>query len=293
LFVKKNSPCIIRRINNNCEKAYIRILFSKQNDLKEGIIIRYSRKRKFKSKYKILISSIQILTIWYVVMISAMQFNTFTNAAFNDIEEINASLHVKWPIDEWDNSSLDFDPDGVELDRGGTCIPPYVYAEIYNDGEDMTFSTWTWELYKVQNGQKIPISPVLESGEVPMIQANTISLIKTSNLQSLTEGTYRFKVNKPDRPGQDAIWSEPITVSGCTQLAAPKTAEPKQETQPVKETESNNGTQSSNNTTTEPVAQPAESTEKPAAELDQSTGTTTTSEPNGNAEAPPAKDSNE
>jgi YqxM protein len=269
-------------------------LFSKQNDLKEGIIIRYSRKRKFKSKYKILISSIQILTIWYVFMISAMQFNTFTNAAFNDLEEINASLHVKWPIDEWDKSSLDFDPNDVELNRGGTCIPPYVYAEIYNDGEDMTFSTWTWELYKVNNGQKIPISPVLESGEVPMIQENAIGVIKTSNLQSLTEGTYRFKVNKPDRPGQDAIWSEPITIRGCTQLAAPKTdTEPKQETQPVKETESNNGTQSSNNTTTEPVAQPAESTEKPAAELDQSTETTTTSEPNGNAEAQPAKEPTE
>ena len=159
----------------------------------------------------------QVLLVWYLLIFTVIQLNSFTNAAFNDVEELQASIHVKWPIDEWDKSSLDFDVAGLE--RGGSCQPPEVYAEILNVGEDMTFSTWTWELFKVGTGQetKTPISPVLESGEVPMIKAGEKGRIITTKLQELPgDGQYRFKVTKPDRPGQEAIWSEPIEIAGCT-----------------------------------------------------------------------------
>jgi YqxM protein len=187
-----------------------------QKDNREGRTIRYSRSRKFRKRYVFFRKSMQVLLVWYLLIFTVIQLNSFTNAAFNDVEELQASIHVKWPIDEWDKSSLDFDVAGLE--RGGSCQPPEVYAEIYNDGEDMTFSTWTWELFKVGKGQetKTPISPVLESGEVPMIKAGEKGRIITTKLQELPgDGQYRFKVTKPDRPGQEAIWSEVIEIEGC------------------------------------------------------------------------------
>ncbi len=149
-----------------------------------------------------------------------MQLNTFTNASFNDIENVNASLHVSWPWpneEEWDKSSLDFDPQGTTLKRGGSCNPPNIFAEIYNGGEDMTYSTWTWELFRVGKGNqsKVPQSPALDSGEVEKIQSGKIGKIE-SNASLDGNGDYRFKVTKPDRPGNPFIWSEVIEINDCS-----------------------------------------------------------------------------
>ncbi|WP_158651470.1 amyloid fiber anchoring/assembly protein TapA [Mesobacillus jeotgali] len=216
----------------------------------EGSTIRYSRSRKFRKRYVFFRKSLQVLLAWYLLIFTVIQLNSFTNAAFNDVEELQASIHVKWPIDEWDKSSLDFDVAGLE--RGGSCQPPVVYAEIFNDGEDMTFSTWTWELFKVGKGQetKTPISPLLESGEVPMIKAGEKGRIVTTKLQELPgEGQYRFKVTKPDRPGQEAIWSEPIEIEGCI-VEKVKTEQSVTEEKP---TESNEKTDTSTSKTTEEI----------------------------------------
>jgi YqxM protein len=198
-------------------------LFSLVMQDKGGRTIRSSRVKKFRNIYKKYLLGIKVLLIWYFFIIAALQINSFTNASFNDVEELQASLHVSWPVDEWDKSSLDFDPSSKTLERGGTCSPtPFVYAEIFNDGEDMTFSTWTWELFKVKKG-KNPISGVLDSGEVETIKAQQIGIIQTSSqLQNLDgNGTYRFKVTKPDRPGNDAIWSEPIEIKDCDDRQRP------------------------------------------------------------------------
>jgi YqxM protein len=147
-----------------------------------------------------------------------MQLNSFTNASFNDVEEVTASLHVNWPVAEWDKSSLDFDKGSLQ--RGGTCSPPYIFAEIYNDGEDMTFSTWSWELFEVSNG-KTPVGPSLDNGVVPKILSGKKGKIESSGTVN-SDGKYRFKVTKPERPGQDAIWSEEIEISVCSSGKAKK-----------------------------------------------------------------------
>lgn len=229
---------------------------SKQMENREGRTIRYSRSRKFRKRYVFFRKSMQVLLVWYLLIFTVIQLNSFTNAAFNDVEELQASIHVKWPIDEWDKSSLDFDVAGLE--SGGSCQPPEVYAEIFNDGEDMTFSTWTWELFKVGKGQetKTPISPVLESGEVPMIKAGEKGRIVTTNLQELPgDGQYRFKVTKPDRPGQEAIWSEPIEIVGCI-VEKVKT---EQSVTEEKTTESNEKTDTSTSKTTEEIKESPDS----------------------------------
>lgn len=181
--------------------------------------MRQQRSRKFRKRYKSILICIQILTVWYLLILTGIQLNSYTNAAFNDIEEVTASLHVNWDVDEdadndWDKSSLDFDKPWLK--RGGACNPPYLYAEIYNDGEDMTHSVWRWELYQVSNAKNI-IGSVLESGIINPIASSNVGKIETTDLKSLPgEGTYRFKVLKPDRPGNDVIWSEPIKIKGCS-----------------------------------------------------------------------------
>ncbi|MBS8266600.1 amyloid fiber anchoring/assembly protein TapA [Mesobacillus boroniphilus] len=172
---------------------------------------KYRRPPRFFSRF------IPILAASYLLLFSLIQLNTYTNAAFNDVEKVRASVQVSWPIDEWDKSSLSFNFAGLE--RGGSCDPPYVFTDVYNAGEDMTFSTWKWELFMVGEGKdsKNPISPVLESGEVPQITANKAGRIETSNLQSLPgNGQYRFKITKPAHPGKEAIWSDVIKVSDCS-----------------------------------------------------------------------------
>lgn len=149
------------------------------------------------------------MAVWYLFIFAGLQMVSFTNAAFNDIENQTAEIHVKWPVEEWDKSSLDFD----NMKSGGSCSPPVIYAEIKNTGEDMTFSVWSWELYQVEKGQKKILGSVLDSGEVPMIEHGKIGRITANPIQgSLTDGFYRIKVTKPDRPGKDEIWSEPIEI---------------------------------------------------------------------------------
>nr|WP_290369511.1 amyloid fiber anchoring/assembly protein TapA [Pseudoneobacillus rhizosphaerae] len=171
--------------------------------------------RKFKKRYKKIIFLTNIVILWCFLLITIMQLNSFTNASFNDVEELSSSLHVNWPVDEWDKSSLDFDKGSLQ--RGGTCNPPYIFAEIYNDGEDMTFSTWSWELFEVGNGNlsKTPIGPSLDNGVVPKILSDKKGKIESSGTIS-SNGNYRFKVTKTERPGQDTIWSEKIEISGCS-----------------------------------------------------------------------------
>ncbi|MHC0037573.1 amyloid fiber anchoring/assembly protein TapA [Pseudoneobacillus sp. C159] len=184
------------------------------------IRIRYTRIRRYKKQYKRLLFLIHILTIWSLFLLTILQLNSFTNASFNDVEELSASLHVKWPFDEdnqnpWDKSSLAFSTSGLK--RGATCSPPYIYAEIYNSGADMTFSIWSWELFKVGKGKasKTPQGPALDSGIVEKIKSDNKGRIDSSSTQ-LTDGNYRFKVTKPDRPGQDHIWSEVIEIKNCS-----------------------------------------------------------------------------
>lgn len=259
----------------------------KPKENKEGRTIRYSRSRKFRKRYIFFRKSVQVLVVWYLLIFSLVQLNSFTNAAFNDVEEIQASLHVKWPIDEWDKSSLDFDVAG--LTRGGTCLPPKVFAEIFNAGEDMTFSTWKWELFKVGKGQetKTPISPVLESGEVPIIKANKIGRIETMNLQSLPgDGNYRFKVTKPDRPGQDVIWSEPIVIEGCsvqkeqTEQSVVEEKSTEQNTEPKEKTDTKTSqTTEETNESSDAVKESSDSeSSKEASEVEQAAKATSSNE---------------
>ncbi len=194
--------------------------------------------------------SIQALLIWYLFIFSTVQFTSYTNAAFNDIETVTASLSV-WteddpPETDWDRSSLSFDEDGIALNKGATCEPPKVFAEIYNSGETITFSEWAWELYKVDGmsqGVPVTVGAALDSGVVPAIAKEQIGTIQ-STVSLPGNGDYRFKVRRPlDHPGENHkdeegysyIWSEVIKVTDCAaeEEAAEKSSEEQQQAVPA------------------------------------------------------------
>lgn len=151
--------------------------------------------------------------IWYCTIITGLQLNTNTNAAFNDVENVVASIHVSWPIDLWDKSSLNFE----NMETGGKCSPPYIYTKLKNDGEDMEFSTWSWELYQIsgmQGGSPNLVGEALDSGVITPIKAGEIGIIE-SYPENLVNGKYRFIITRPDRPGSGARWSEEVKINNC------------------------------------------------------------------------------
>jgi YqxM protein len=196
--------------------------------------MRVTRLKKFKSRYKSFLVAFQILTIWYFTMISALQLNSFTNAAFNDVEEQDASLHVSWYIDDWDKSSLSFDG----MQKGGQC--GRIFADISRGENKIIFSTWVYEVFKVSKS-KTPIGDAIDSGVVSKNDIN--QSVRTARLVSekITEnGKYQFRVrrplghpgdNQPDEQGYSYMWNEGvIEVKDCVEpLATPK-EEQKQET---------------------------------------------------------------
>ena len=192
-----------------------------ENEWKGGVIIRYLRSRKFRKKQKGLFFGIQALLIWYAAVISSISLVGYTGAAFNDIESLDSSLHVKWDVpdldlpdnDEWDKSSLDFD--GSQA--GGSCSR--IYTTIFNAGDKANAtSTWRFYVYNVSD-----MNTPIDTGIVPVIES--MSWGEISSDQVSENGTYKFTIrrplghpakNKPDENGYTYIgWSEEIIVDDC------------------------------------------------------------------------------
>ncbi|MEL3970698.1 amyloid fiber anchoring/assembly protein TapA [Rossellomorea oryzaecorticis] len=183
--------------------------------------------KKFKSRYRSFLVAFQILTIWYFMMISALQLNSFTNAAFNDVEEQDASLHVSWYIDDWDKSSLSFDG----MQKGGQCGK--IFADISRGENKIIFSTWVYEVFKVSKS-KTPIGEAIDSGVISKNEINQSDRTARLVSEKITEnGKYQFRVkrplghpgdNQPDEQGYSYMWNEGvIEVKDCVEpLATPK-----------------------------------------------------------------------
>ncbi|WP_404330872.1 amyloid fiber anchoring/assembly protein TapA [Mesobacillus maritimus] len=179
----------------------------------EGRKLRRTRLKKFKKKSKGLVIAAQLISIWYLLIITGSYLSSNTGAYFNDIEVIENSLHVgEWDMDEWDKSSLDFDGSTVRVDG---CN---VYSTISNSGEDMTFSTWRYYLYKAD--EYLTGEPVA-TGTVPKLAAKETGEISAEVLEP---GEYKFAVrrplghqgkNKKDEDGYSYIPSKKITVNSC------------------------------------------------------------------------------
>nr|WP_304218545.1 amyloid fiber anchoring/assembly protein TapA [Fredinandcohnia onubensis] len=210
-----------------------KVIRSLKRTNEEGGTLRHSRARRFRKKYRVLLISIQVLAVWYFFVLSAIQLNTFTNAAFNDVEQATASLHVQWPTEpeennEWDKSSLSFDGSTA----WGACSG--IYSSIKNGGEDMQYSTWKYFVFKITDNKKPPASEAIYSAIVPNLNKGEVGELSFTNVTE--NGNYRFAVrrplgheakNNPDENGYTYIWSDNIIeVKDCAQPASDKVNTP-------------------------------------------------------------------
>lgn len=184
----------------------------------------------------------QVLFIWTLLLISGMQLNSYTNAAFNDIEEIawlikTADKFHEDPTDErLDNSSLTFTNKTNIVD----CTS--IGAWIKNAGdEDMTGES-IYHVYYHSN--KNPVNPQKITGQL-VYEGITPALKKgfefelTFNLTNeSTDGKYKFVAfQRPGHPGENGnifpiknavTFSDNIEVIGCQQVNVVETEQEEQ-----------------------------------------------------------------
>ena len=181
--------------------------------------------------------SFQLLLIWNLLLILTLQLNHYTNASFNDIEEVAGFISICSDFEGtdkfceplgWDNSSLKLINNGVTV----ACInEAYTFTLRYkNDGENMTHSIWDWELFKVEgSGQNAtPVGDSLAVGIVPKVMKNKDGKVEVT-LNNVENGQYKFKIWRPIGHGgnnsggnnqeneRSFIWSDSVKLNfTCT-----------------------------------------------------------------------------
>lgn len=186
-------------------------------------MLRQLRSRKFRKKYYVLIVSIQILVLWYFMIIGGIYLNGYTNASFNDIENVTASFHVSWTSEddskEWDKSSLEF------RKQGGGC--DVIWAEIKNGGNKNMAGPSKFEIYFVESGNPKKGEMIFQ-GVIPPLKSGETTTLTFSNPIAFGNGIFKFKgYQRPGHPNSDgnngknngnkegALWSEDIILNSC------------------------------------------------------------------------------
>ncbi|MET3698691.1 TasA anchoring/assembly protein [Bacillus oleivorans] len=137
-------------------------------------------------------------------MITGIFLVSYTGAAFNDIENLNSSLHVKWPVEleppegEWDKSSLEF------IGYGGSCTSIYAVVKNGNDSEAMAGPV-QFEVYWIDKGNAMN-GEVVHTGTIdPLGPGESVTLEHTPD----RSGNYKFKAfQRPGHPGAGELWSD-------------------------------------------------------------------------------------
>ncbi|WP_242637694.1 MULTISPECIES: amyloid fiber anchoring/assembly protein TapA [Bacillaceae] len=232
-------------------------------------MIRKTRLKKFRKKYKKIKLASQILAIWYVLMFTVGYLSSDTGAYFNSSSQIGGTITVGTWQEEWDKSSLEF----VNKEKDQlftTCEAVEISAAIKNSGNDMKGQSQYEVFYNdrknPKDGQKIG------EGMVEALKSGETGTLKFSVDKS---GNYKFKALQ--RPGhankydtRKELWSETITVK-C-QTPNPKENEERLKTQSPTE----NGITPKNN-----QQQPTEGLEANV-QPPQSEGTTEKTQPSAN-----------
>jgi PKD repeat protein len=104
--------------------------------IRGGRLIRHSRLRKFKNKYRSVSIFAQLVAIWYLTMFAAIHFTGDTGAAFNDVETIAETISAaedyckdaKEGSEFWrqrckDNAGIGNGPEPVDEDTGEGTDP--------------------------------------------------------------------------------------------------------------------------------------------------------------------------
>ncbi|WP_330948838.1 amyloid fiber anchoring/assembly protein TapA [Virgibacillus sp. MG-45] len=188
--------------------------------------MRLKRYKKFQKRYRRTKVGFQLLLVWACVLLAGTYFNTYTNASFNDIEDVSNYLHVDWeqeeepgdPDEEWDKSSLvAMEGDGS---FGFTCNSGTVelFSMIKNkeDSSDMAGPS-TFDIQYAPFEEKGPNNghpgETIYSGEIPALESGeTVTLRFSAN--ELRPGKYKFKAyQRPGHPGNSTPWGGMIELT--------------------------------------------------------------------------------
>lgn len=203
--------------------------------------MRSKRERKHRKRFKTLAIGTQILLIWTSLIIVGTQINSYTNASFNDIEDLTASLDVaegEPPGDGiWDRSSLEFSANGY-----GFCTEGIkgLFSDLINSGDGDMAGKSLFEVHYVEDGpgpNKNHPGTVIYQGEIKALKSNELTrLIYAQDLDSLAPGKYKFKAyhrpghGDPNNNNPDAdlksIWGEQTITISQADIEACKPANP-------------------------------------------------------------------
>ncbi|MCQ6268027.1 amyloid fiber anchoring/assembly protein TapA [Fictibacillus sp. WQ 8-8] len=166
--------------------------------------------RKFRKKNWVFVLSLQVGIIFYSLMYSLYGLTGTTNAYFNDTSNVSGTIQAgTWETDDgkWDKSSLEF----LSASKDSSCSN--ISAVIVNKGEIMQgpvkYEVWWAEKGNPKGGNKV------DTGQMDALTKNqkeTLTYLPTKN------GVYMFKAfQRPGHPGNGELWSDGITVTGCSQ----------------------------------------------------------------------------
>jgi YqxM protein len=175
--------------------------------------IRYTRVNKFTKKRYGFMLSVQILTIFYTLVVGTSFLTSNTEAYFNDNSQVTGIIQAGFWENEWDKSSLTFL--GVQDQLFESCGPKEISVRISNTGSNMKGPS-QYEVYYISKGNPMKGEKVGE-GIIDPILANQSG---TLNFTAAKSGNYKFRALQRPNHGNKAerqdLWSETITIN-CTQ----------------------------------------------------------------------------
>jgi YqxM protein len=190
-----------------------------------GITIRQTRFKQFRKKTTGLVIVIQMLAIWYIMILTGTYLTTDTGAYFNDVEILENSLHANWdenpPNDGiWGKSSL------KEVSIRGTCEEG-INGRFTNTGESVNHELTKYEVYWNDIGNPKD-GAVIKTGYFPIPNKGESYDIyyKPLNNGKYTIKAYHETGHANGNGEGKGPWSDEITITDC---AAP----------PVKDNDSN------------------------------------------------------
>lgn len=169
------------------------------NNEQGGRTIRYMRVRKYGKRYRKIILGVQILLLWYILILSGVQLNSYTNAAFNDTETLAFTLKTQWDIEDenTDNgwASLEFISIKADFNE---------IAAVLKNGDDskaMPVES-NYEIWWAETGNALNLNEgeLVAGGTFQLVTGEQITL-KYSPTKT---GTYRFiAFQEEGKPGKE------------------------------------------------------------------------------------------
>jgi YqxM protein len=172
--------------------------------------IRYTRVKKFSKKSFGLMILVQILTIFYTIVVGTAFLTSNTEAYFNDNSEVTGIIQAGFWENEWDKSSLKFPSGNDQLFE--SCEPNEISVQISNTGSNMKGPS-QYEVYYISKGN--PMKGVkIGEGIIDPIQANQSATLKFT---ATKPGNYKFRALQRPNHGHKAerqdLWSETIMIN--------------------------------------------------------------------------------